>query len=127
MATRSRYTSDRAHRFDKFQARVAALQAAVDPETPKERNEFLEFLDQQVVLWYRSHQGRIHVVTGALLRALTARGDSARVLSMTGNTVTLIIKHPGMYHIPHIVAPRLDFASAMSKARAQFLAWRARQ
>lgn len=115
------------HRFDKYAARVATIDAAMDPGGKKEREQFLEFLDQQVVFWYRAHSGRIHVVTGALLRALTATGDSARVLEMHGEHVDLIVKHPGMYYQPHVVAPHINLAEALRKALQQFRAWKARQ
>ena len=111
-------------RFDKFRAAIGAAQAAVDPAKMGNKAKFLDFLDREVVAFYRSRGGAISVVTGALRRALTATNDSAREVTISGRTIRLVILHPGaaVWGAPKVM-PVIDLGKVAAEATRKYHEW----
>lgn len=116
------------HRFAKFAAAIGAIQAAVDPDKLGNKTQFLDFLDREIVNFYRTRVGDISVVTGALRRALTASNDSARDVSFQGRTIKLVIKHPGAFYwgAPKVM-PKIDLGKVTAEATRKYYEWEKRQ
>ena len=112
------------HRFAKWRAAMGAIQAAVDPERLGDKNQFLDFLDKEIVQFYRNRGGSISVVTGALRRALTATNDSAREVTISGRTIRLVILHPGaaVWGAPKVM-PVIDLGKVAAEATRKYHEW----
>jgi len=117
-----------AHRFAKFEAAIGAIQAAADPDKLGNKTQFLDFLEREIVAFYRQRSGSISVVTGALRRALTASNDSAREVTFQGRTIKLTIKHPGaMYWGAPKVMPVIDLGKVTAEAFRKYYEWEKRR